>query len=36
MEVRTMPEVRKRLFIACSCLAVGSLEVLFQILSRAH
>jgi hypothetical protein len=26
-----MPEVRKRLLIACSCLLLGSVEVLLQI-----
>jgi hypothetical protein len=28
-----MPEVRKRLLIACSCLLLGSLEVLVQFLT---
>jgi hypothetical protein len=26
-----MPEFKKRLFIACSCLLLGSVEVLFEI-----
>jgi hypothetical protein len=27
-----MPEVRKRLLIACSCLLLGSVEVLMQVM----
>jgi hypothetical protein len=30
-----MPEVRKRLLIACSCLVLGSLEVLAHFLGFA-
>jgi hypothetical protein len=26
-----MPEFKKRLLIACSCLVLGSVEVLFQV-----
>jgi hypothetical protein len=30
-----MPEVRKRLLIACSCLLLGSVEVLMQVFGYA-
>ena len=30
-----MPEFRKRLLIACSCLLLGSAEVLFRIFGTA-
>ena len=30
-----MPEVRKRLLIACSCLLLGSVEVLMLVLNSA-
>jgi hypothetical protein len=30
-----MPEFKKRLLIACSCLVLGSVEVLFQVFGFA-
>jgi hypothetical protein len=30
-----MPEFKKRLLIACSCLLLGSVEVLFQVFDLA-
>jgi hypothetical protein len=30
-----MPEFKKRLIIACSCLVLGSVEVLFQVFGLA-